>query len=75
MELDSVSNAALQYLAEVQTRIVNDFCERSLSDPEKRGVLVESDAVAGTFHVSLDSSVPHGRIHYKAEWTIGGTGD
>lgn len=54
------------YILSERARILEEWCERSLTDPEGRGVVLINDGPS-KFYVGLDASVPFGTIHeYKS---------
>lgn len=59
-------------LAKVRNQMMETMCEKSLLDPDNRGVLVvetyKKDSYMIETTVSLDESVPYGQIHHKTVW-------
>lgn len=62
----------ISQLAKARAQQMETMCEKSLLDPDKRGVLVvetyKKDSYLIETNVSLDASVPYGQIHHKTVW-------
>ena len=51
----------LDFLRAERERVIEEWCERSLTDPEGRGVVIVNDGPT-KFYIGLDASVPFGTI-------------
>lgn len=62
----------IEQVQKQQLALMEEMCEKSLLDPEQRGVLVVSthpkDSYIVETVVSLSAEVPWGQIHYKTVW-------
>lgn len=64
-ELRAATEALTRFgaaIADERARVIEEWCERSLTDPEGRGVAIVNDGPM-RFYIGLDASVPFGTIH------------
>lgn len=54
--------------AQMRHAAIEEMCEKSLLDPEMRGVLVVDNMNEMTTEVSLESSVPWGHVYYRSSY-------
>ncbi len=64
--IEKVIREASVAMLEERQRVIEEWCERSLTDPEQRGVCIVNDGPT-TFWIGLDESVPYGTIHEYLE--------
>ena len=52
-------------LAEQRIKAEEEWCERSLTDPAARGVLVKEHGGPIDYTIELSSTVPYGEVHVQ----------